>query len=324
MGKALIITSKNDEHADYIINLMNIRGYSDSVIRLNTEDFRNNVKYTFNGNSFHIHIVDSGKDFYDSDICSVWYRRPLKEKIQCEDEGVKNFIRAQTEHFINGLYYCLADKALWINDLKADLFAKNKLYQLYIAKEVGFLTPNVMISNEKESIDRFVDDNEMICNKSLSVPHYEYNGKQYPYMTRLTSKDDIIDNIESLNVCPTFFEGYIEKKYDIRVVVFGEKIYAFAIYSQENEMSQIDVRGISPLKLKHELIELPNDVLCKIRMFMHKQNLFFSSIDLLYSKKDQYYFIENNCNGQWLWLENMTGIDMSKTFIEALINGHYR
>lgn len=87
-------------------------------------------------------------------------------------------------------------------------------------------------------------------------------------------------------------------------------------------MSQIDVRGISPLKLKHELIELPDDVLSKIRMFMRKQNLFFSSIDLHYSKNDQYYFIENNCNGQWLWLENMTGINMIKSFIDILIQGN--
>ena len=319
--KVLIISSRNDEHADYIINLMNIRGLSDSVIRLNTEDFRKNVKYEFDGKHFWIKILDSNKEFVDSDICTVWYRRPLKEKLEYEDEGVKNFIKAQIEQFLCGLYYCLHDKALWINDLKADLFAKNKLYQLFVANDVGFLTPPTIITNEEERINKFFDCNNTICNKSLSVPHYEYAGKEYPYMTRLVSQSDVMENISSLNVCPTLFEGFIEKQYDIRVVVFGERIYAFAIYSQENEMSKVDVRGISPLQLKHEMIKLPRNIEDKIMDFMKRQNLFFSSIDLLLSKDDKYYFIENNCNGQWLWLENMTGINLSDAFINIIIKG---
>lgn len=41
------------------------------------------------------------------------------------------------------------------------------------------------------------------------------------------------------------------------------KMYAFAIYSQENDMSRIDVRGLSPLMVKHEYIELPTEIVEK-------------------------------------------------------------
>ena len=319
--KVLVITSKFDEHADYIINLFNILNLSDRIIRLNTEDFRTNIKYTFDGKQFSVSAYDSGISFTDSDICTVWYRRPVDEKIEGPDEGVNRFIKSQITQFLNGLYYCLHDKVLWINDLKADLFAKNKLYQLKIANQVGFNTPNVMISNDYDQVHDFFANHSNICNKSLSTPRYTYNSQQYPYMTRLISSQEFEDNKQSLASCPTFFEEYIEKEYDIRVVVIGDQIFSFALYSQEYELSKVDVRGLSPLQLRHELIKLPSDIEDKIMQFMKIQNLFFSSMDFIFSKDGNYYFVENNCNGQWIWLENVTGVEMSSTFIKTLLIG---
>jgi hypothetical protein len=51
---------------------------------------------------------------------------------------------------------------------------------------------------------------------------------------------------------------------------------------------------------------------------MSYQNLFFSSIDLVCDKNGSYYFIENNYNSQWLWLENITGIKMSDCFVNII------
>ena len=56
---------------------------------------------------------------------------------------------------------------------------------------------------------------------------------------------------------------------------------------------------------------------------MKMQNLYFSSIDLILSADNEYYFIENNCNGQWLWLENVTGKNMSDEFIDCILKEKY-
>ena len=37
--------------------------------------------------------------------------------------------------------------------------------------------------------------------------------------------EDFYENKNSLTVCPTFFEEYIDKEYDIRVVVIGKKYF---------------------------------------------------------------------------------------------------
>lgn len=315
----LIVTSKFDEHADYIINICNGKNLSRKIVRLNTENFLDNVVYTFDGRMYSLHIIDSDISFTSHDVDVVWYRRPLDFDLLYEDSGIKNFIKSQTDVFLKGLYYATHKTAFWINDLRANLFAKNKLLQISIARDVGFNVPECIVSNDASCIEAFAYKNFPLCNKSLDKPSYSLNGKNYPYMTRkVSSINEIIDNRDSLNMCPTFFESYIEKKYDVRVVVFGDKIFPFAIYSQDNTLSSIDVRGVDPTKLKHEYINLPIDIEQRVIAYVKKQGLFFSSMDLVCADNEKFYFIENNCNGQWLWLEYLTGIKMSEYFIETV------
>ena len=322
MSKILIITSKNDEHADYIINKCIEQKTNESIIRINTEDFMENVIATFDGFSFEVQVKDSGKHFTNRDIKTVWYRRPLPVTTgYFEDEGVSRFVHSQCENFLKGLYYCTHNSALWINLLDADLFAKNKFYQLKTALEVGFKVPSSIITNDANRAVQFATKHSVICNKSLSVPRYTINEIQYPFMTRIVDKKILIENKSTVSLCPTFFQEYIDKQIDIRVVIFNRDIFAFEIHSQDEKMSQVDVRGINPSKIKHVPHELPSSIIQKIRDFMSKHKLVFSSMDLALSKKGEYYFIENNCNGQWLWLEYYTNIALSNCFISLLENG---
>ena len=80
MNKCLIITSKEDPHTDYIIDIINTNGFGERVIRLNTEDFVENCTVHFNGRIASIYLKDSNKEIFSNDLYSVWYRRPKKIK----------------------------------------------------------------------------------------------------------------------------------------------------------------------------------------------------------------------------------------------------
>jgi len=54
--------------------------------------------------------------------------------------------------------------------------------------------------------------------------------------------------------------------------------------------------------------------------YMQHQKLIYSSFDFVRSKNGEIFFIENNPNGQWLWLELQTGIKISEAFINTLLN----
>lgn len=320
-NKWLIISSKEDEHANYIISKCNDLGLGERIIRLNTEDFIDNISYTANNRGIDVEIKDSGKKFTCDEIQTVWYRRPEKVKPEYSDDGVNKFITNQVQVFLHGLYYILHKEAFWVNDLAANLFAKNKIYQLYLAQKEGFDIPKFIISNRRDDVMDFFANSGTVCNKSLDLPSYLLNGIRHPYMTRIVENtEEIVNNFEMIEACPTFFEGYIKKEYDIRVVIMGDKLFPFAIYSQDNELSQVDVRGVDPARLKHELIELPEDIEIRVKSFVKRQNMFFSSMDLIKSTDGKYYFIENNCNGQWLWLEYLTGVPMSEYFIACCLN----
>lgn len=321
MNKILIITSKKDVHVDYILSKCIDFGIDEDCIRLNTEDFADNVKASFDGRRFTVKLKDSERIFSSEDIYTVWYRRPQPMYLGAyDDKGVEKFIRQQYNVFMNGLYYCTHDSALWINDLGKALLAKNKLYQLQVANEVEFNIPKLIVSNNYEDIERFCNETSVVCNKSLDLPRYSINGTEYAYMTRMVKdKNEISDHRAELEVCPVLFEEFIDKLYDIRVVIFGKHMFAFEIHSQDENLATIDMRGIDPCRLIHRSHILPQEIKNKIFAFMQRQGLVFSSMDLLLTREGKYYFIENNQNGQWLWLENLTDVDMSSDFINFML-----
>lgn len=53
---------------------------------------------------------------------------------------------------------------------------------------------------------------------------------------------------------------------------------------------------------------------------VNELGLAFGAIDLIKSKSGDYVFLENNPNGQWVWIENQTGQSISDAVIEILAN----
>jgi glutathione synthase/RimK-type ligase-like ATP-grasp enzyme len=134
----------------------------------------------------------------------------------------------------------------------------------------------------------------------------------------IDDKAEIIHHRESIARCPVLVQEYIGKKFDIRVVVIGEENFAFEIHSQENLLSKHDFRGVAPNFLKHSVHILPEEINQLIQSFVQKQGLIFSAIDFVLSTNDEYYFLENNPNGQWLWLQLLTDVNLTERMINLL------
>lgn len=314
----LIISSKFDPHSDYVINKINCLGFGDKVVRFNTEDLYDNCILNFSFNKSYLHFKDSERTINIEQIKTVWYRRPKEFKINEEVIAYKKYIFEQTNAALNGFYFATHINSKWINPLDVLYKARLKIQQLFLAKKIGFKIPDTIVTNSQNELLIFFKKHNKISNKSLDYPNAKIEGQLYPLYNRIIEKDIFIENLDSIKYCPGLFQEYIDKVIDIRVVIIGEIITAFAIYSQENESTIVDVRGTNPINLKHELYDLPKDLLKKIRIFIKEQGLIFSSMDLILGKNGFYYFLENNPNGQWVWLEEVTGYELSKIFIDEL------
>jgi glutathione synthase/RimK-type ligase-like ATP-grasp enzyme len=55
---------------------------------------------------------------------------------------------------------------------------------------------------------------------------------------------------------------------------------------------------------------------------VRRLGLEFGAIDLLLTPQGDYVFLEINPNGQWLWLEQMTGVPLTKAMCDLLTRGH--
>jgi len=318
-SKLLIVTSKDDGHADFVINALNERGSGQDVIRLNTEDFVHNCEVLFDGDSFEVFIKDSGRTFHSSDIKSVWYRRPKELEINETNKGIAEFIETEANAFLRGIYFCCHDTALWVNPLPALHRSRIKMQQLQLAQRLGFKIPKTIITNQPDKVLAFFEAVKVVSFKGMGEPNFALDGQLHALLNRIVTKDEVIAQQASIRRCPTLFQEYISKQLDIRVVVIGQKIFAFEIHSQEHPLSIHDFRGVAPNYLTHHAHELPEPILVGIRQFMQHQGLVFSAMDFVLSQEGEYYFLENNCNGQWLWLEFLTGVKLSEAMIALLL-----
>src|SRR5581483_5197347 len=114
---------------------------------------------------------------------------------------------------------------------------------------------------------------------------------------------------------PTIFQPYIEKAFELRCVIIGERILAAKIDSQATEATRTDWRAG---EAEHEIFALPEKVKASIRRLMASFGLNFASLDMIVTPEGEFVFLELNPNGQWLWLELELGLPLVPSTADLL------
>lgn len=319
--KVLIITNKVDAHTDLVIDTLKKRKME--FVRFNTEDFPINIELTFDSESedLNIHCLDSGQRIRTSEVKSVWYRRPESCKIDesVNDEAFRQFAYQESSAVIQGVYNSI--NALWINHPLNIKKARSKIYQLKIAKKIGFNIPKTIITNvSKEALAFYKLCQGNVITKTLNIPTIDRG--QDRFFTIFTSPVSVKDmeNIKSVKYAPTLFQEYIPKKVEIRATVFGNKIFAAEIHSQQNPVTKDDWRHYNA-----DINYFPHILPEKIEQFcfelVHGFGLIFGAIDMILTPQGKYVFLELNPNGQWIWIEQLTGLPMINALVDLLEKG---
>jgi len=314
--KILLITNKTDITCDFIVKHLVSRKLS--FYRLNTEEIGKSLQICFNVADSKYTLVDNYKKISIDllSVKSVYFRRPeINNEFTDLTPGERNFVKSELIFTLEGLYKIL-DKAYWINNVQAIRNAENKIFQLLLAKEIGFDIPNSIISNIPSEVHAFYKQNNDSCIikpiKSGLVEGVEEEGVIF------TNKVHINDrNIDRIKSCPTYLQNLIPKRGDVRVTIVGNIIFAALIHSQESAESQIDWRK-SPVPLKHTRVELPKEINQKCLQLVQKLGLVFAAIDFILDKNNNYIFLEINPNGQWAWVEKQLNFKISDEITNLL------
>lgn len=129
-------------------------------------------------------------------------------------------------------------------------------------------------------------------------------------ITKAINKEEAEYNIN-------YLQNKIEKRYDVRATFVGEKCFAVAIESQQLEDTCVDWRKGEHI-LQHTPIDLPMTIHEKCISLMQKLDLHYGAIDFVLDQEGNYTFLEINPNGQWAWIEHLTGLPISKEIVKCL------
>jgi glutathione synthase/RimK-type ligase-like ATP-grasp enzyme len=172
--------------------------------------------------------------------------------------------------------------------------------------------------NASSFAKQILNANKQVCSKPITNTKVLIEGEEHVRFTELLAPD-AIHSLESLETCPVIFQEYIPKSYEIRVTVIGEQIFAARIDSQAGGgATSIDWRRYDIPKTPHSAYELPRVVRDQILALHRQLSLIYSSFDFVRTPCGEYVFLETNPFGQWLWIEDLTGLPISKAIADFL------
>lgn len=301
----LVITHKQDFTADFLINKLNQRKIP--YKRFNCEDLLS-YEYTFQFNKNFVYSILGVNKFH-----SVWFRRIKLPEIENLLEADRRYILQESDSFLSNLFASI--NATWVSDPFYVDRAENKFLQLQEAQRVGLVIPPTLITSSRKYVLNFYDAYKgnvivkPISNTRVGSP----DNPRFIFTSVLTR--DIVSNIDHYELTPCIFQEQIKKEYELRVTVVGEKVFAAAVDSQQDDETQIDWRR---KRLKFRAVTIPDELTSKCVRLVKNLNLQFGAIDLIKTPDGGYYFLEINPNGQWVWIETDTGLEISEALITIL------
>lgn len=317
----LIVTNKNDFTVDYFIS--KIKNLNIEYFRFNTEEFLTNYTFEYKCikgvNIWSLRNKINNKIIESSAVSGIWYRRPVLPEYKCKNinNEILESLSKEGFAFYESIINSNIDKYNWVSNPYNIRKAENKILQSKIACNVGFLVPNSMMTNDPEAAKKFIKIHNKCCIKPLNESILNNDENSYIAYTAIINKSDI-NNIDKIKHFPIFVQQYIDKEYELRITVIGDKVIPVAIHSQTNKSTKIDWRVGNCKKVKYTKIEIPDAVSRKCLAIVKTFGLKFSSMDLIFSKDGKYYFLDLNPNGQWAWIDIKLNLKMYKELLEVL------
>ena len=311
----LIVTNTRDVTSDHVI--LELQRRQIPYLRLNTEEIsttRPRCSLWKGGVEWIIDVDARPVDL--AKVSAAYFRRPGRPKPPPEMtiESDIRYCLTEWSSLLDSIYALLDGK--WLNSPRAILHAENKLLQLQVAAEIGLLIPETLVTNNAGAIELFSSGRQVVGKPLRSGILEDAGQEKLIFTTRmplLTDKDKA-----ALEAAPIIFQSEIVKSYDIRATVVGRRVFAVRIYSQSTEETSADWRRGVGLELRHEIHRLPAEVESMCVAVVRRLDLRFGALDLILDRDDRYWFLEANPNGQWAWIETLTGLPITAAIVDEL------
>jgi glutathione synthase/RimK-type ligase-like ATP-grasp enzyme len=310
----LILTDSFDVHADIVIEKLKKENISFFRFNLDVESLK---KTYISFEKFVWKIRFDNYEVHSNQFKCVWCRRPFVE-LSLEEQSYKDvdfkIWKSEWNKTLLGLYNTLKDIP-WLNPLRKAYKGENKYYQFDIAKKVGFNMPQTLISNDKNAIKEFANNHQKVLFKLMSQEIYDLGDGNFKGLyTNVITKEEI-NNFNESEENPIVLQEYIDKKYEVRYTVVGKEHLVCRIDSQLSSKACEDWRRYDIANTPHYKIDAPEEIRNKVDCMMELLGLEYGALDFIVTDANKWFFLEINCLGQWLWIEQLTGLPISQAII---------
>lgn len=242
------------------------------------------------------HSVDPG------DV--VWVRRPEQPLPNPKtSEADKKFAAQEYRSLYQSIAYLLESLPVWcINKYSAGRLMIQKSVQLQLAQRCGLKIPDTLMSNNPEMVRAFLGRGGRSVCKGFTPHVWQKNGYSSVAITEtfeITS--DKLPSDEVLTYAPAIYQELVPKEYDIRMVLMGNRVYSYALRNTKKALDWRQDAGFGHVSA--EQVPTPPDVEKGILEFARRSGVCFGSLDFGVDAKGQWWFLEINEQGQFLWLD---------------------
>lgn len=249
----------------------------------------------------------AGRTYAYDHFNTIWLRRrrgvSLPESIHDDDA---KFARGEINAYFDNLWSIASPATKWIHSAQIATDGENKLKQLAIAQRIGFKLPHSLISNDRSAILEFIGDAEQkgeeIIYKTFRPAGWSEGDKVRLKHTTVVSKSNILSN-GLVEAVPGIYQRRIAKSHEVRATFFGNRDVSVLIDSQNHPQGREDWRGAINLQGYLSPILLPTDIHEKCCALMAQMSLSMACFDFIVDEYGEYYFLEINQQGQFLWVE---------------------
>jgi len=262
------------------------------LVRLALEDSKVQIILEFNNEIINL-----------DEIKSYWYRRGgLNLSYEVDLSTLEEDLRSKVRKHLFGeakvlrdfIYKALENKKSIGSPLTDDI---NKLDCLARAERLGLKVPKTFIFSSGSDIKSQLKDGEFVTKGIKGVACFNMGIEYIGNYTEQVSSEDV-DN--GALFFPSLFQEKLDKEYEVRVFYIDGEFYSMCIFSQLDKQTATDFRKYN-FKRPNRFVpyKLPAEIENKLSKLLNSFALKTASIDLVFTKNNEYYFLEINPIGQF-------------------------
>jgi len=303
MPKVLIVSNNQDTHARTVFECLRKKGIT--AIRWHPEEFiiKQKVIHKLTPSGEHLLTIQDKSSVNLKEVDVVWYRRPRPLRLPKNIEWIdKKFIQTENNLHFKSLWLTLGENSKWINPFSSFDKSNSKILQLRVATKVGLTIPDTVITNDKNTIIEFVNNNpkQIAIYKSFSQAVWEDDTNLYGCYSTVINVEMLASDAD-MALTPVIYQKVIEKRFEVRAIFFGNESIAVKILCDG-----VDWRYIkATVNLNLTSFILPEDIQRKCILLMQHLNIVFGCFDFIVTSQDEFVFLEVNEMGQFLWIEQI-------------------